>query len=147
MKPQGFSLLAAQVIIVCGALFASAQNYKIDWYTIDSAGGTSSGGPYSLSGTIGQPDAGKLSGGSFVLDGGFWGGVFAVQQVGAPTLRIVRSGSSVTISWDPVTPGFVLQEVGTLTSPAWMNSLSGSANPVTVPATNFTRFYRLINPQ
>jgi len=34
-----------------------AQQYSIDWSTIDGGGGTSTGGDYSLSGTIGQPDA------------------------------------------------------------------------------------------
>lgn len=51
---------------------AAAQNYEITWYTIDGGGGTSSGGGYEVSGTIGQPDAGFASGGGFELDGGFW---------------------------------------------------------------------------
>src|SRR5438876_6309295 len=88
--------IASLITALCG-FSAAAQNFKIDWYTIDGGGGTSSGGPYTLSGTIAQPDAGRLAGGNFVLDGGFWGGVFAVQQVGAPTLHIVRSGGSVII--------------------------------------------------
>ena len=129
------------------AASAAAQNYKIDWYTIDGGGGTSSGGPYTLSGTIGQPDAGTLGGGSFVLDGGFWGGVFAVQRVGAPTLHIERSGNSVVISWNPTTPGFVLQEIGALSSVNWALSLSGSENPTSVSPTNTSRFYRLIKQQ
>ena len=32
----------------------------------------STGGDFELSGTIGQPDAGMISGGSFALTGGFW---------------------------------------------------------------------------
>jgi hypothetical protein len=36
----------------------------------------SQGGGFELSGTIGQPDAGLMSGGSFELTGGFW---FAVS--------------------------------------------------------------------
>jgi hypothetical protein len=28
---------------------------------------------YTLSGTIGQPDAGLMTGGSYTLAGGFWG--------------------------------------------------------------------------
>src|SRR6476659_694984 len=93
------------------AVSASAQQYSIDWFTIDGGGGTSSGGPYTLSGTIGQPDAGNLAGGNYTLIGGFWGGVFAVQQLGAPTLYIRPAGvGQVTISWDPGTPGFVLQD-------------------------------------
>src|SRR3954451_21463015 len=111
MKASGF-FASSLLLLALAGVDAGAQNYKIDWYTIDGGGGTSSGGPYTLSGTIGEPDAGKLSGGSFVLDGGFWGGVFAVQQVGAPTLHIERAGpGSVTISWDPTTPGFILQEI------------------------------------
>ena len=44
------------------------------WNTIDGGGATfSTGGGFSLGGTIGQPDAGSaLSGGSFSLIGGFW---------------------------------------------------------------------------
>lgn len=50
--------------------------YSIDWHTIDSGGvSNSTGGPYELSGTIGQPDAATnppLIGGTFELAGGFW---------------------------------------------------------------------------
>lgn len=35
-------------------------------------GGTTTGSIYSLGGTIGQFDAGKLSGGTYTLGGGFW---------------------------------------------------------------------------
>src|SRR5207237_460684 len=42
----------------------------------DGGGGTSTGGGYSLSGTIGQPDASSftspMSGGNYSLVGGFW---------------------------------------------------------------------------
>lgn len=56
-----------------GAAAASAQPFAIDWYTIDGGGGTSSGGNFTLSGTIGQPDAGPtMTGGNFTLTGGFW---------------------------------------------------------------------------
>ncbi len=139
--------IVASMFLAVGA--AQAQTYSIDWYTIDGGGGTSSGGPYTLSGTIGQPDAGRLSGGSFVLDGGFWGGAIAVQQVGAPTLFIRNLGNGFAeISWDPPTPGFVLQVADTLDvpSPAWTNVPSGSTNPATVQISTITRFYRLHRP-
>ena len=45
--------------LLAGLLSASAQPYTIDWWTIDGGGGTSTGGVYSVSGTIGQPDAGR----------------------------------------------------------------------------------------
>ncbi|MDX2131029.1 MAG: hypothetical protein SFY69_03120 [Planctomycetota bacterium] len=62
----------AALALVTGSI-ASAQP-TIDWYTIDGGGGTSSGASFVLSGTIGQPDAGVMSGGSFTLTGGFWVG-------------------------------------------------------------------------
>mgnify|MGYP002783739173 FL=1 len=57
------------------ASMAAAQPFEIPWYTIDGGGGTSAGGTFSVSGTIGQPDAGTaLSGGTFTITGGFWVG-------------------------------------------------------------------------
>ena len=124
------------------ALSTHAQQYRIDWFTIDGGGGTSSGGPYTLSGTIGQPDAGRLSGGTFVIEGGFWGGAFAVQQVGSPTLIIERAtGGNVRISWTPDTAGFVLQESSSLSAPSWSN-VPGAFNGVTLSGSAQTKFYR-----
>ncbi|HEX2837614.1 MAG TPA: hypothetical protein VHN77_05760 [Phycisphaerales bacterium] len=64
-----FALLAS---LACAGA-ASAQ-LSVPWYTIDCGGGTSTGGTFSLSGTIGQPDAGAMSGGTFQLNGGYWVG-------------------------------------------------------------------------
>ncbi|CAN5711058.1 hypothetical protein BH20VER1_BH20VER1_20490 [soil metagenome] len=48
--------------------------YDLSWHTNDGGGSTSAaGGAYSLGGTIGQPDAGSSSGGTYALTGGFWG--------------------------------------------------------------------------
>lgn len=126
--------------------FSATAQYAIDWYTIDGGGGTSSGGGYTLSGTIGQPDAGTLVGGNYRLDGGFWGGAFAVQQVGSPTLIIQRAGANVIISWDPNSPGFILQETTNLSNPASWSATSGGFNGMSVPASGPTKFYRLRRP-
>lgn len=67
-----FMRYALGAVVICGAATASAQDFSIDWYTIDGGGGTSTGGGFELSGTIGQPDPGFLSGGGFELEGGFW---------------------------------------------------------------------------
>ena len=132
------------------AFFASsavsiAQDYRIDWHTISGGGGTSSGGPYSLSGTVGQPDAGSLGGGNYVLEGGFWA-IVAIQQPGAPTLHIERSALNVIISWDSSVSNFFLQESGTASPLSWGNSFTGSTNPIAIPALGASRFYRLIKP-
>lgn len=63
-------------IVVLIVLVSSSANgqYELSWYTIDGGGGRSSGGPYTLTGTIGQPDAAAVSGGDYELLGGFWPG-------------------------------------------------------------------------
>ena len=45
----------------------TAGTFSLNWSTVDGSGGT-----FVLTGTIGQPDAGDLAGGSFSLRGGFW---------------------------------------------------------------------------
>ena len=49
-------------------------DYSISWHTIDGGGGMSSGGTYTLTGTIGQHDADWSEGGQYEVLGGFWPG-------------------------------------------------------------------------
>lgn len=60
--------------VFCGLLStAPGAEFDLSWHSID--GGSvmrSVGGAFELSGTIGQPDAGRMSGGAFQLTGGFW---------------------------------------------------------------------------
>jgi hypothetical protein len=52
--------------------------YAVARWTIGGGGGRSSGGSYTLSGTIAQPDADPLqpsTGGSYAITGGFWPGM------------------------------------------------------------------------
>jgi hypothetical protein len=58
------------LLVISAASRANGQ-YELSWYTIDGGGGTSSGGPYTLTGTIGQPDAAYSAGGEYELLGGF----------------------------------------------------------------------------
>jgi hypothetical protein len=130
------------------AVASRAQPFSIDWHTIDGGGGTSTGGVFTVSGTIGQPDAdGPMIGGSYSLTGGFWALPAAVQTPGAPTLVITRGAPGfASISWSPPMPAFVLQQSDSLTNPNWSNAPSGAANPATVPATLPSKFYRLRKP-
>ncbi|MBC7263071.1 MAG: hypothetical protein H5T64_01795 [Chloroflexi bacterium] len=67
----GFAV--AITIFLTLASVALADTYDLSWWTVDGGGYTfSSGGPYLLGGTIGQPDAGRMSGGAYSLSGGFW---------------------------------------------------------------------------
>jgi hypothetical protein len=132
------------------ALVAQAQ-YSIDWYTIDGGGGTSTGGVYSISGTIGQPDAGRLSGGIYTLEGGFWN-IVALQTPGAPRLTVIRTGASVVVSWPEAgAANFRLNFSPALGTTPWQPdpSLTITNNgiiSVTVPSPSGHRFYQLIKP-
>jgi len=85
---------------------AAVAGYTLDWWSVDGggagsgAGSSSTGGPYSLGGSIGQPDAGTSAGGSFSLTGGFW----AVAADLVPPLVV----SSVRINPNPT----ILPSVG-----------------------------------
>src|ERR1039457_7016291 len=107
MKTQSRKIAGNQrrVALFCFILLHScfclhAQQYSIDWHKVSGGGGTSSNSQYSVSGTIGQPDAGvAMSGGNYSATGGFWSLISVVQTTGAPTLTITHSGNSVRVSW------------------------------------------------
>ena len=82
MRHRSISLAAprcgcAMFLLSCSLLFSisglcrGAGQYAISRYTIGGGGGATSGGVYTLVGTIGQPDAGWSSGGKYELLGGF----------------------------------------------------------------------------
>jgi hypothetical protein len=128
----------------------SAQNFSIDWFTIDGGGGTSTGGVYSLSGTIGQPDANAqpMTGGNFSLTGGFWS-LFAVQTPGAPllTIRLAPTNTAI-VSWPSPSTGFTLQQNGDLNAPTWVAAPqnvtdNGTNKFIIVNPPTGNRFYRL----
>jgi len=142
-------LLIAGGLLFAGFLSLQAQ-YSIDWYSIDGGGGTSTGGVYSVSGTIGQPDAGAMSGGNFTLQGGFWAVIAAVQTPGAPTLSIrMTATNSVIVSWPAPSDGWLLQDNADLANTnSWGNVggapvTVGSEKQVVVTPPSGNRFYRL----
>ena len=77
------ALLVGPLLLIVPTLASKSSTPAIQWWTIDSGGGSSSGASagaresatsgYSLRGSIGQPDAGMLSGSSYWLIGGYWG--------------------------------------------------------------------------
>jgi len=110
------------------------QSYSIDWYKVAGGGGTSTGGVYQVSGTIGQHDAsGAMTGGNYSLTGGFWSMINVVQTPGAPTLYITRSGNTVTVYWQNVT-GWNLYQNENLTTP--LANWSASSSPTLSNGTN-----------
>src|SRR6266478_8244280 len=82
-------LFLFMLLIASLCLRALGQQYSVDWYKIAGGGGTSTNGQYSVSGTIGQHDAGgPMTGGNYSLTGGFWSLIATVSTPGAPSLTI-----------------------------------------------------------
>jgi hypothetical protein len=138
----GLGILALALGVFClQPATASAQTYSIDWYKIAGGGGTSTGGVYSVSGTIGQPDAsGAMTGGNYSLTGGFWAFIQVIQTPGAPALYISHSGNTVTLYWLNVT-GWNLHQNGNITTPIASWAASGSPT-----LTNGTNYFTITNP-
>jgi len=130
---------------------SQAQPYSIDWYKIAGGGGTSTGGTYAVSGTIGQHDAGgPMTGGNYALTGGFWALISAVQTPGAPALYISHSGNTVTVYWQDVS-GWNLQQNGNLVNGVgWTASggvtTSNGTNYLNLTSPPGNLFFRLHNP-
>jgi hypothetical protein len=140
------------VLLVCAVLplmRALAQTYSIDWFTIDGGGGTSTGGVYSVSGTLGQPDAGTMRGGDYSLLGGFWG-VVAAQTPGAPLLSVVQTNRTISVYWPLPAAGFVLEQTMSVPNPppnwsqvAFPYRTNSTHISITVPLPAASKFYRL----
>jgi hypothetical protein len=155
-RPQSKTWRFAPLLYFCFLFSAFSfrawgQSYSIDWYKIAGGGGTSTGGVYAVSGTIGQHDAGgAMPGGSYSLTGGFWSLISVVQTTGAPTLCISQSGGTVTVYWQAVS-GWSLQQNNDLSLPVGWSASSGVVDDgtnksltITAPAGNL--FFRLQHP-
>jgi len=65
--------LVAATAGVALAASVAADDLEVNRSTVDGGGGMrSTSGDFELAGTVGQPDAGTMSGGDFELSGGFW---------------------------------------------------------------------------
>jgi hypothetical protein len=130
-------------------LSVNAQSYSIDWFKIAGGGGTSTNGNYSLSGTIGQHDAGQqMNGGNYSLTGGFWTVISAVQSAGAPALTIKRvNPTTIKVLWPYPSTGWTLQQTTGLTLANWSASggISNDAtnNFITLTPLSGNLFFRL----
>jgi len=135
-------------LVVTGA---SAQ-YAINWHKVSGGGGTSTGGVYSVSGTVGQHDAGgPMTGGNYSLAGGFWT-LYAVQTPGAPLINIrLTPTNTAMVYWPSPSTGFELLQNTNLTTTNWVTppepvTDNGSIKFIIVNPPLGNRFYRLRSP-
>ena len=152
-----FAFRAAQLAVAIGGLTLSFQfstafaQYSIDWHTIGGGGGTSTGGVYAVSGTIGQPAAGVMSGGPYSMVGGFWS-IIAIQTPDAPLLSIEAANGGVRVFWPLPAMGFVLEQtMAVAPNPAafsWSQvrfpyQTNATHISITLAAPSGNKFYRL----
>jgi len=142
------------VVLAALCIQARAQTNSVDWHKVAGGGGMmSTGGVYSVGGTIGQHDSGgPMTGGGYSLTGGFWA-LSVVQTPGAPMLKIFHSNTNTAIvSWPAPSTGWVLQQNTSVSLPAgWSNATNavtqaGGQNQIVVSLPTGNRFYRLFHP-
>jgi hypothetical protein len=146
------AVLSAAVLTV-----THAQTPALDWSTVPGGGGTSTAGVYTMTGTIGQPDAGRLNSSDFTIDGGFWSIIAAIQEPGAPLLSVrYTQTNTVLVSWPMTWPGFALLQNSDSNTTNWVpvatppivvvTSRTTAEKHVVVPTPIGKRFYRLQKP-
>src|SRR5262249_37178547 len=79
-----------------------AQSFSVASFVIASGGGVSgnTSAGYEVSGAIGQFDAGRMAGGSFLVDGGFWNVAPTAPPADGPSLSVAQAGGILELSWD-----------------------------------------------
>lgn len=142
--------IVVSLLSLAGLAARGQTNYTVDWFSIDAGGGTSTSAVYSVTGTIGQPDAGAMSCGNYTLVGGFWSIVAAVQTPCAARLSVTRSNAVVIVSWPNSAEVWNLEYATMLTGAtnAWTQfPLPYQTNAmdcyITEPSPSGNRFYRL----
>lgn len=144
-------LCVSTVILLLSISAGLAQSYSIDWYKVSGGGGTSTGGVYGVSGTIGQTDAsGAMTGGNYSVTGGFWA-IYALQTLGAPLLNITQSGNTIKVLWPYPSTGWTLQQNANLALVNGWSTSGGISNDgvnnfITVNPPVGNLFFRLQHP-
>jgi hypothetical protein len=132
----------------------AAHDFEMDWYAVAAGGGEGSGGDFTVSATLEQPEAGDMAGGDFTLTSGFWSIVPATEPPPAFSLSVSLNQGNLVISWPETgSSGFLLEESfalaasGTAWNPVNVASLSSNGTKaVRLPLTAGSRFYRLHRP-
>jgi hypothetical protein len=144
------SLLHFAFVWLAAVPFAAAQSYSIESPSIISGGGVLSGGSYQMTGAIAAPqNRAAMSGGTYGVQGGLFGGYYALQTAGAPRLALtVPAAGMLRVVWPAAVPGWKVEQSATLAPASWTDSsgtpqVSGASQYLDVPASGSTFFVRL----
>ncbi len=141
----------AAVLLAVTVLKTHAPPYAIDWYEIGGGAGTSTGGIYQVSATIGH-FAGRAAsiGADFSLVGGFTSIITVIETTGLPNLSIAPVGKTVVVFW-PNTARCKLLQTSDLAGGNWtasdytITAVNGT-NTVTLNSPTGNLFFRLSKP-
>jgi hypothetical protein len=128
--------ILAVAFYLAAALGTRAQSFSIDRFAIAGGGGTSTGGLFAVSGTIGQPDAVTMSGGNYSLAGGFWSAIQTPPPVGSVIISVRVVGDEVRLRFTGI-PGriYYVERAHSVTGP-WPDVLAA----ITMPSDGVVEF-------
>ena len=137
------------LLCVTGSLLAcvgtvEAQQFTLQNPVINGGAQIAHGGPYSVAASSGQTATGQPTGGTFGVQGGESSGAVPFTIPIVPTmLSTNRSASQVTVGWQPMVPGYVLEFTDTMSSPRWFPFPGVVTNQVTMGNSSRRLFFRL----
>jgi hypothetical protein len=146
--------LRVALIGFCCATTNLHAEYSIQTFRIAGGGALNgSGGAYTLSGTIGQPEAlGFLTGEPYSAIGGFWASPLSISNPAIPMLDVEQlKNGDIRVFWPLPATRLVLDQADSLTGTSQPNAWTQVAFPyqtnashvfIIVPPTK-SRFYRL----
>ncbi len=111
------------LLLLMATVASGNPRFAITKSTIDAGGTRAPGARFTLTGTIGQPDAAPRftsPDGRFSLEPGFWSPHSVVQLPDFPLL-VMRAGAngSIVIAWPVGANGFILQSSPDLSPESW----------------------------
>ena len=138
--------------LLASASGAFAQQFSIGWAKIGGSS-TSSGGAYSVSGTLSPTVAGAVSGGNYTLENSQWGIIAGLQSSGVSFLAITAAGRLMSGDFQLTFNGnldqtYMLQASTNLTDWETVLTFTCTSSPMVVvdPGSgNYPRrFYRIV---
>ena len=132
------------------AITTQAQPFEVQTTFIGAPAGVSRNGAFTVSGVVGQPEAGSVAGGGFTSEGG-WPAPIIVESPGAPTLRIDfhRASGAVTVAWPASATGHTLEGNADVNDPEGWTDVSttpvevGDQLEVDLQPLDEARYFRL----
>lgn len=160
MKPLPFRFpallplaLAATAAATSSQSLAQVQTggpWTITAFTIDSGGGKSSAGAWTLTGTLGQPDASPIAAtaGAFAIHGGFWTDAAVIPTAGnGPGLTLTRLDAfNVQLAWPAEAAGYTLQYSNDLTNWSFLQDITAAGSAAWSLNQGPRFFFRLKKP-